>query len=81
MRKLKKLALLSLTVVIILCSSASASEIPKDTTIDLGQANKQIEQRVEQTEWVYRYYNGKLQRRLWWITYGEWLTDWIDCKP
>lgn len=31
---------------------------------------------AEETEWRYRVIDGKLQRRLWSITYGRWLTDW-----
>lgn len=29
--------------------------------------------------WYYRTYNGREQKRLWSITEGKWLTDWIDC--
>lgn len=32
--------------------------------------------RAEETEWVVRFYDGLIQRRLWSITYGYWLTDW-----
>ena len=35
---------------------------------------------AEQTVWYNRIYNGKLQKRLWSITWGEWLTDWIDVE-
>ncbi len=31
---------------------------------------------AEETEWRYRVVDGKLQKRLWSITYGVWLTDW-----
>lgn len=33
--------------------------------------------RAEETQWVFRCWNGLLQMRLWSITYGYWLTDWI----
>lgn len=33
----------------------------------------------EETMWYTRIKDGKLQKRLWSITYGRWLTDWIDC--
>lgn len=34
--------------------------------------------RAEQTTWVFRTTpDGKNQMRLWSITYGRWLTDWI----
>lgn len=35
--------------------------------------------RVEETEWRYRSYQGRCQRRLWSLTRGIWLTDWEDC--
>ncbi len=37
--------------------------------------------RAEETCWCYRVHNGMLQTRLWSITYGKWLTDWIDVGP
>ena len=36
------------------------------------------EERAEETEWVYRYHDGKLQKRLWSVTHEKWLTDWMD---
>ncbi len=33
--------------------------------------------RAEQTKWYYRTYNGQYQKRLWSITEGHWLTDWM----
>ncbi len=32
---------------------------------------------VEETEWMFRIWNGELQKRLWSNTYGRWLTGWI----
>lgn len=37
--------------------------------------------RQEETEWHFRTYLGRRQMRLWSITYGHWLTDWIDIGP
>ena len=34
--------------------------------------------REEEFMWFYRTYNGVEQKRLWSITYGHWVTDWID---
>lgn len=31
---------------------------------------------AEETMWYYRVVDEKLQKRLWSITYGKWLTDW-----
>ncbi len=36
---------------------------------------------AEETMWYTRQYNGKWQKRLWSITDGCWLTDWIDIEP
>lgn len=35
--------------------------------------------RAEEVRWYFRTYNGVKQMRLWSLTYGYWLTDWIDC--
>ena len=36
---------------------------------------------TEEVKWYYRYNdNGVLQKRLWSLTNGYWLTDWIDCE-
>lgn len=37
--------------------------------------------RAEETEWCFRIYQGRVQMRLWSITYRKWLTDWIDVGP
>lgn len=34
----------------------------------------------EETVWYTRIYNGKLQMRLWSVTYGKWLTEWEDVE-
>lgn len=39
-----------------------------------------VEPRVDEVVWITRTYNGKLQKRLWSITYQVWLTDWIDVE-
>lgn len=31
----------------------------------------------EETKWYYRTVDGKLQKRLWSLTYKKWLTNWI----
>lgn len=39
------------------------------------------ETRTEEFMWFYRTYNGMEQMRLWSLTYGYWVTDWIDIGP
>ncbi len=49
-----------------------------DATSSNVSAQTEINPRAEETVWVVRVVDGKRQRRLWSITYGEWLTDWMD---
>lgn len=62
-------ALLTMNVI---AASALAVDIPKTPTDDTV-----VTPMSEQTEWVYRYNNGVLEKRLWSNTYAVWLTDWI----
>lgn len=57
-------------------NSASSAIMQMETCTDTAAI--EAEPRVEQTVWYERIYNGKLQKRLWSITNGCWLTDWID---
>lgn len=63
-------ALLTMNVI---ATSAFAAEIPESPI-----NNVIITPQSEQTEWVYRYYNGVLQERLWSLTYARWLTEWTN---
>lgn len=40
------------------------------------EAESTVILRAEQKEWLYRVVDGKLQKRLWSITWGKWLTEW-----
>lgn len=53
--------------------SATAAEPP----VNVSQTTQ--ETRTEEFIWVTRVYNGKQQKRLWSVTNGCWMTDWIDC--
>jgi len=65
-------AVLSLSMMAVPAAAMDIPETPDDTIIT---------PQAEETEWVYRRIiaTGQCQRRLWSITYGYWLTDWIDC--
>ena len=69
---------------LLLCFSLSSPAFADDTTIEVppvAEAASEIQPRAEETEWVVRIYNGRVEKRLWSITYGKWLTDWIDLGP
>lgn len=75
--KIKKKSLLflfaALLSVNIITTYAFAASIPANTTDE-----NIITPRAEETEWVFRDYNGVIQKRLWSRTYARWLTDWIN---
>ncbi len=62
------------------CMSALAAEAdPPARVAQIGDAG--ISPQAEETVWYERYYEGRWQKRLWSITHGIWLTDWIDIEP
>lgn len=55
--------------------------IPTELTYaDTLQNSIEITPYVEVTTWYFRNTAKGKQKRLWSITYGKWLTDWIDVK-
>ncbi len=57
----------------------AAVQMQDDTAAaEISNAGKPVV-RVQKTEWRYRTHEGRLQKRLWSITKGKWLTDWEDC--
>lgn len=55
--------------------SAAADDQPAEGTSDGTSVT-----RAEEVKWYFRIYNGHGQKRLWSVTYGYWLTDWIDIE-
>lgn len=60
---------------LLMCLISSFSPIYAAEKV-INQKNGGAVIQAEQTEWKYRVVDGKLQKRLWSITYGIWLTDW-----
>lgn len=50
-----------------------------DAEGNYNDSSASIEERTEGEVWHYRFYDGKMQKRLWSVTQEKWLTDWIDC--
>ena len=66
-----------LTLTIIAPSAAHAmNSSPNQMTVS---ENEEISPMAEQTQWCYRVNEkGVYQKRLWSITQGIWLTEWIN---
>ena len=77
---IKKSILITATIFMCMfapCFSVNAT-VPNQTT---GQEQSNVMPVAEQTQWYVRVNEeGQLQKRLWSITYGVWLTDWIDVE-
>lgn len=75
-----RLIALAMAVVMIfsllaITASAAADDKPTEGTSDVTGAT-----RTEEVKWYFRIYNGRGQKRLWSVTYGYWITDWIDIE-
>lgn len=78
---MKKFLSLLLTV-LLFCSvipAAYADSYVENSEEVSIQSGENIEPRIEQADWFYRYNStlGIYEKRLWSYTYGKWLTDWI----
>ena len=65
---------------LLLCGTAvQAAPVvtPSDAELVVTSA---IEPRGEEFQDYYGIYNGKKEYRVWSVTYGYWVTDWIDLE-
>lgn len=74
--KLKKIFIRFFSISILMMSLLSAGHIAHAQEVNINSPNEDIVVFAEQTEWYYRVVDGQLQRRLWSITWGKWLTEW-----
>lgn len=82
---MKRVLSLLLAFMIALSASAPAFadelKAPDGSDVEIIAVKPGESTRAEETAWFYRVHNGMLQTRLWSLTYGRWLTDWIDVGP
>lgn len=78
--KLKRIVCMFCVLMAMMLSFAvSAAPVAAPVANDADPDTSTVSPRAEETAWVYRIYDGKVQKRLWSYTRGIWLTDWIDC--
>lgn len=65
----------------ILFSTPAFAGCSEADSVLVAAGDSVVAPRAEETEWVYRIHNGYYEKRLWSITYGKWLTDWIVLGP
>ena len=70
--------LVSVFLMVVLCFNLSCATFAfADYSEQIPKNTEESVTRAEETKWYYRYNNGVKEKRLWSITYGVWLTDWI----
>jgi len=55
----------------------AATTFPTQTICETSGQESSTEE-TEMTQIYHRWYEGRLQFRVWSITYGRWLTEWTD---
>ncbi len=79
--KLRKTILALFLTLLTVGSCAAAGAVDAGASVQaIGRPGVASPQN-EETVWCTRQYNGKWQKRLWSITNGCWLTEWIDIGP
>lgn len=74
---------ISLILALVICLSFSTLAIAECQEVAEEENGEELvisgdQTRWEETEWYYRITgDGLVQKRLWSLTYGYWLTDWI----
>lgn len=76
---MKRMIILFLTLVV--CITVAAPVLAADVQPSVDTYGiEEIQPRIEETRWYFRTVDGVKQMRLWSITYGKWLTDWITVE-
>lgn len=78
MKALKR-GIAALLLLACLAAPVYAAEVEPVDPVPTETSEEGITPYAEETKWYYRVYSGRLQRRLWSLTYRCWLTEWIDC--
>lgn len=68
--------LISVLICLTLFSTVSAINVDTYVCTD-GTKSEDVQPRAEETKWYYKTVDGVVYVRLWSITYGKWLTDWM----
>lgn len=64
---------------VLMCQALAGPALATDAQPEAYACSEvgEIQPRIEETMWYVRTVDGVKQMRLWSITYGKWLTDWI----
>lgn len=77
---MKKCVVLFVTAILSFCCILPISAFAENSQHDQVEVTS-VQPRTEEKVWKFRENNGYLEKRLWSITYGKWLTDWIIVGP
>ncbi len=74
---MKKAINISIFILLVSVFATVKAEAKQVTVQRIVQEDVSIVMSI-QTEWKFRIYGGRLQKRLWSISEGKWLTQWLD---
>ncbi|MBE6968193.1 MAG: hypothetical protein E7444_07140 [Ruminococcaceae bacterium] len=75
---MKAIRTIIISILICMCLFVSAFAVQsEEPPAGVEAENSEIQPRGEETRWYFREIDGVKQARLWSLTYGRWLTDWI----
>ena len=75
---MKAIRTIIISILICMCLLGSAFAVQsEEPPAGVETENSEIQPRGEETRWYFREIDGVTQMRLWSITNGIWLTDWI----
>ncbi len=78
---MKAIRTIIISILICMCLFGSAFAVQsEEPPAGVETENSEIQPRVEETRWYYREIDGVGYMRLWSITYGRWLTDWMPVE-
>lgn len=76
-RRISRCVCTAMAAVLLFGISAQAAPLVSPQEIGMDAASL-VEPKSEELKYYFRIYNGKWQYRIWSVTYGRWVTDWID---
>lgn len=75
--KLKKFIIRFLSLMLLMVTALlSTGYTAHAQEININNTNGDVVIFAEETEWYFRVVDGRIQKRLWSLTWGKWLTEW-----
>ncbi|NYB74094.1 hypothetical protein HZF24_08055 [Sedimentibacter hydroxybenzoicus DSM 7310] len=75
--KFKKIIIRFLSLILLMVTALSnTGYMAHAQEVNINSTNGDVVIFAEETEWRFRVVDGQIQKRLWSLTWGKWLTEW-----